>query len=577
MFHIAISADRSTFAGLIQVLQATGNVDHLPALQHHGICSARDLDDTPRSALRGILGDMALDRLLARGTAPSATARKRRRDIPDLHQRQRGNLTRASIAIDEDDIDTAFQADKFAKTTQAPRESRWQTWQRMAAKRGLDPLPLTVQLVDKMGAAFKAGRYRSANLYFCRARQEHVDKYKTHLSADVEAAIKHANRSITRGMGPDKPKDSFCLELMDDRDNPDEFNAFARRHCYEHGIPEGELPFNYLAIVVLATWFLLRGLEIASAKLQDWTFDDTRKCLHWDLPISKTDTEGRGATRTHFCSCTSKPSLVCPYCSAVRHKQQLLDRGCQASDPLFPDMDGNTISKRAVARLAQAVALFIHSIQMGDWPVDQIQQWAEHAFRVSGAQMFARAGVDLYLIQLLGRWGSRAIERYVQEAPLANTKWAARAVANLRSTATDESDQAPAPAIAAIKDSEGNNSSPPIGHGQEGQAAIMDIIHEPTSATAGINVRQEVTKALADATWFIHNPKSKKVHLAGVGESVLASSDAWNTRCRRWRYGLSSHVRHLEPMDGYTRCESCFGDVSKNRLNEESEDSSSSD
>ena len=134
MFHIAISADRSTFASLIQVLQATGNVDHLQALQHHGICSARDLDDTPRSALRGILGDMALDRLLARGTAPSATARKRRRDIPDLHQRQRGNLTRASIAIDEDDIDAAFQADKFAKTTQAPRESRWQTWQRMAAR-----------------------------------------------------------------------------------------------------------------------------------------------------------------------------------------------------------------------------------------------------------------------------------------------------------------------------------------------------------------------------------------------------------------------------------------------------------
>ena len=46
------------------------------------------------------------------------------------------------------------------------------------------------------------------------------------------------------------------------------------------------------------------------------------------------------------------------------------------------------------------------------------QRFAEHAMRVSGAQMLARAGVSLHLIKLLGRWGSDAVERYVQDAAL---------------------------------------------------------------------------------------------------------------------------------------------------------------
>ena len=539
MYHIDISANRSTFASLIQVLEATNNLEHIQALQHHGIKSARNLDDAPRSALRGIMGDLALDRLLSRRPVSSASASKRRRDIPEVHPRRRGNAQRYAAALQSEDIDAIYEADKFAKTTQGPRESRWQTWQRFAAMRNLDPLPLTVFLVDKMGAAFKAGGYRSAHLYFCRARQEHVEKYKADPSPDVDAAIQHAKRSCNRGMGPDRPKDNFCLEVLDTNESGGEFTDFAHKHLRDHGVPASENPFNCLALVVCATWFLLRGLEIASAKLKDWTFDHSRKCLYWDLPISKTDTEAKGATRSHFCSCSGGRSIICPYCNAVEHKDAMHAKGYTADSPLFPDMGGNVISKRALARLAEAVALFIHQVQMSEWPIDAVQLWAEHAFRVSGAQMFARAGLDLYLIQLLGRWGGRAIERYVQDAPLSNTHWAATAVANLctnhasGTSSTDRTEQEPR----QRQTEEPSTAQDTIGLGLDGV--------QPANR---INIHQEVVNALAKATWYIHNPKSKKVHLAGLGEGILVSSEAWNTRCRRWRYGLSSHIRHLEQL-----------------------------
>ena len=176
--------------------------------------------------------------------------------------------------------------------------------------------------------------------------------------------------------------------------------------------------------------------------------------------------------------------------------------------------------------------------------------------------MFARAGLDLYLIQLLGRWGGRAIERYVQEAPLSNTQWAATAVANMRQRQI-------APAVSI-----GSGHAGP----QDYDSARPEDDHDEGSSTAPrpINIRQEVVEALATATWFIHNPKSKRVHLAGASDGALVSSDCWRTKCRRWRYGLSSHIRHLAQLEGYQQCTSCFGGDVSVPVNGESEESSSS-
>ena len=57
-----------------------------------------------------------------------------------------------------------------------------------------------------------------------------------------------------------------------------------------------------------------------------------------------------------------------------------------------------------------------------------IERFGEHVFRVSGAQFLSRRNVQVYLIQLLGRWGSDAVFRYIQEAPLSLTSCLARQV-----------------------------------------------------------------------------------------------------------------------------------------------------
>ena len=46
-----------------------------------------------------------------------------------------------------------------------------------------------------------------------------------------------------------------------------------------------------------------------------------------------------------------------------------------------------------------------------------------------GVQMYARRGVQLPLIQFLGRWGSAAVERYVGEALADRAAWAPLAAA----------------------------------------------------------------------------------------------------------------------------------------------------
>ena len=51
-----------------------------------------------------------------------------------------------------------------------------------------------------------------------------------------------------------------------------------------------------------------------------------------------------------------------------------------------------------------------------------------HLARVMGAQWLASRGVSYLMIQLLGRWGSAAVLRYIQDAPLLSSPAIARQV-----------------------------------------------------------------------------------------------------------------------------------------------------
>ena len=51
-----------------------------------------------------------------------------------------------------------------------------------------------------------------------------------------------------------------------------------------------------------------------------------------------------------------------------------------------------------------------------DWHSGAVEKWAQHSFRVAGAQFLARSGINVGVIQLIGRWGSSATFRFVQTA-----------------------------------------------------------------------------------------------------------------------------------------------------------------
>ena len=140
-----------------------------------------------------------------------------RHDLPVVHARNRGSMKRAldrTITNDEDQLIIDLENDMYAQSSKKPREALWKTWCIMASAWNLPPVPLTEELILKVGASFKAGQYRSPQNYFSRAIQEHRSLTKANPSYFLQQLIKNTTRSIVRGMGPTPFKDSFEIELL---------------------------------------------------------------------------------------------------------------------------------------------------------------------------------------------------------------------------------------------------------------------------------------------------------------------------------------------------------------------------
>jgi hypothetical protein len=154
----------------------------------------------------------------------------------------------------------------------------------------------------------------------------------------------------------------------------------------------------------------------------------------WHLPASKADAEAMGCSRTHGCICARSSSRGCPV-HALWDKLLLLTQlfparwsaagGFDWDLPLFPDINGNAVSKEAMTDTIRHAAMLL---QVPLVSPDHTEQITGHSLRATGAQGFAKAGLDEVSIQLLGRWGSKAIRGYTREAALERSSSWARAV-----------------------------------------------------------------------------------------------------------------------------------------------------
>ncbi|OLP99308.1 hypothetical protein AK812_SmicGene18150 [Symbiodinium microadriaticum] len=386
------TADSHTFASLVRVAVSVGAADKLEDLRRAGIKSAAQLSAASRSELRAILGDVVLDRLLQPAGAGAARGPGPRGDLPVVHPYARGSMQRISLegqAGSFESVDDAFLEDRYARTSRAPIESRWKTWQRLCAARSLDPLPLTQEKIFKVGALLKEGKYRSSAQYFSVAKQRHREAEYAWTDA-LDLAVQQAVRSISRGLGPARPKRDLFVDRA-----PSDLDDQLRAAYTRLQVPAEHQFAEPCAVLAMALWFLLRGIEVANVRCTDVHLnrnDRLVRLLPFDLP-----------TGGHVHSAANL--FVYRRAAAL----------CALS---------------MVARLAQVVGYCLHNDASEEWMLSQLEDWAEHAFRVAGAQLLARSLVPLPTIQMLGRWGSMAVMRYVQEAVMNQPTVTAAAVAS---------------------------------------------------------------------------------------------------------------------------------------------------
>ena len=185
---------------------------------------------------------------------------------------------------------------------------------------------------------------------------------------------------------------------------------------------------------------------------------------------------------------------------------------------------------------------FVHAAGfLGITPVspDGSEAITGHSLRVTGAQGLARLGLDAWTIQLIGRWGSAAILRYIRAIPLERAAlWAADA-AQRRDLPPVLDDLVQAcvadPANAAKLVLEAASQTPP-----EWADTVKELV-EP------LEVAAMVASPLPVVVCWIRDLSTHATRgLIHVPDFPLEGRElgAWKTRCG-WRFGGCAIGSHL--------------------------------
>ena len=176
-------------------------------------------------------------------------------------------------------------------------------------------------------------------------------------------------------------------------------------------------------ITTICCWWLLRGIEAAAAKMHHVWRQHTALATttFFTLPIQKNDTTGMCVSRGHNCICErQKKNPICPHCAMIRHEKRVRTLFPRNDTIAFiPEPEGTHPSKQTIIQIfRRAIQSTGTTLQRPGPQGEQIQRFSEHVCRVSGAQFLTRLGYSLDAVQLIGRWGSDAIKRYIQDSPL---------------------------------------------------------------------------------------------------------------------------------------------------------------
>jgi hypothetical protein len=309
---------------------------------------------------------------------------------------------------------SSLQADTSAKSTAASRASCVRTWalmHRLWFGDSSPTLPLTCDSIRAVAAQMKSAGYRSFVNYLDTMRALHVEEYDW--TPAMVLCRKRCLASTQRGIGPARQSMELPLQGIRDLD----LGA-------EPLVPDG--PCCPMHWAILCCFHVLRGAESACALASSLQLDRIACTERFMLPVSKTDPQAIGCSRTWGCVCTSASRgalTACPFHSAAalldHHQNRFSTTGASlpADLPLFPGRDGGWCSRDGFLGTIAELARRLSACTTDSLGRNIV---GEHTWRVTGSRHLASLDVPLPIIRLLARWGGETIMRYVQDAPLSS-------------------------------------------------------------------------------------------------------------------------------------------------------------
>jgi hypothetical protein len=467
----------------------------------------------------------------------------------------------------------ALLADVYAASARTAVDCRLRTAQRMLAHWGLVTPPLTVEVVLALAASLKAGRYRSAKLYLSAVKL-HSERMGYPTSDTVNRHIKDATRSCERGQGGNRQAGALPFDRLSEL--PSSPSPW---------VTGG--PLGPSQLVLAGAWWLTREIELSNTRACHISFAGSpavpgQLVATWCLPASKADPQALGENRVHGCTCEHKGLHACPAHALYLQRGRLAQifpgrfdaQGSPDPDlPLFPDRAGAPVSKEKVVETIRCAA---RHLGLPAHAADGEQLWTGHSLRVTGAQGLTRAGLELWALQLLGRWGSSAILGYVASTPLASShKWAPLVASGLGLEAAIRAAQGAqqdrmrpaasprpvAPAVRSRTTASASVSTAPASAAAQASvsaasaAALVQALRAEVSAIAA-SVR--TLEANSTAPEFVKNDVSGVVHRIRAGDPHRPPA-TWVTTCG-WYFGKSACAQKVRvlPVAHKLCCERCL-------------------
>lgn len=483
------------------------------------------------------------------GETLQGRVKRKRNDMPIVRHVDKGDAERAvsaceSAATKQSALDSLLN-DMYATTSKKPRDALLKTWVRLHTcwfgdEESSPAFPLDEIKLVRVSALFKSGGYKSFKNYLSRAKDQHL-ALGFGWSESLNRVAQKCTRSVTRGLANAKRSEAFDLPAV-------------TKALEENQIePSSDGPRHPRAMVITATYFMLRELEASAIDRDDVMFSSDSVTL--SLPVSKTDWEAKGCTRSWSCLCDR--GLPCPFHTLLQHCDLLDSQGYASDSPLFPSHGGGYCTKAGVVRMIRLAA---QMAGMEMQSADGVYRLSGHTFRITGARYLSAAGLDPITIQLLGRWGSNAVLTYLAEAPLMSMNH------RIKSLDSQRLDRATADTRPNFQEIDRRADVRAMLDDREQLKLRMKSLEDKISNISqqmeqhademqGVSV---VLENFGQETWRVINTRSCVEHCAQV--RLSSSPHTWRTRCG-WAFSGKKNAETFNEtaslIHAYKKCPKC--------------------